>query len=144
MTDAAPQRIVLDTQVVLDLLHFADPRVSALRAALDAGRAVVVSDAACRAELLRVLNYPALRIDAVRRAELEREYDDLVLLQVHDSSPVAPMPALPRCADPDDQKFLELAEASGAAILLSRDAALLALARRCASRFAIVAPEGFG
>jgi predicted nucleic acid-binding protein len=145
VTDAAPRRIVLDTQVALDLLHFGDPRTRTLRAALDAGRVVIVSDAACRAEFLRVLHYPALRIDAARRAELEGEYDDLVVLHAHDSTRAPSCPPLPRCADPDDQKFLELAEAAGAAILLSRDAALLRLAVRCArvGRFEILPASGF-
>ncbi|MBW8810763.1 MAG: PIN domain-containing protein, partial [Lysobacter sp.] len=40
--------------------------------------------------------------------------------------------ALPRCADPDDQKFLELALAANARWLLSRDHALLVLGRRTA------------
>ena len=35
---------------------------------------------------------------------------------------------LPKCEDPDDQKFLELALASGAAYLVTRDGALLDLA----------------
>ena len=36
---------------------------------------------------------------------------------------------LPKCGDPDDQKFLELALACGAAFLVTRDAALLELDR---------------
>ncbi len=39
---------------------------------------------------------------------------------------------LPRCADPDDQKFLELAQASAARWLVSKDNELLKLAPRCA------------
>jgi predicted nucleic acid-binding protein len=52
---------------------------------------------------------------------------------------------LPRCADPDDQKFLTLAAHAGARWLLSRDRALLALHRRCLreSGFAIVAPQAW-
>jgi predicted nucleic acid-binding protein len=38
--------------------------------------------------------------------------------------------SLPRCGDPDDQKFLELALASGARWLLSKDNELLRLDRR--------------
>jgi predicted nucleic acid-binding protein len=34
------------------------------------------------------------------------------------------------CADPDDQKFLELARAAGAHALVTRDRALLVLRRR--------------
>jgi predicted nucleic acid-binding protein len=39
-------------------------------------------------------------------------------------------PARLACVDPDDQKFLDAAFASGADWLLTRDKALLALARR--------------
>jgi len=47
-----------------------------------------------------------------------------------------------RCSDGDDQKFIDLAVASGAIWLISRDRAVLRLARR-ASAFglAIVTPE---
>ena len=37
---------------------------------------------------------------------------------------------LPKCSDPDDQKFLELARDCGADYLVTKDKALLALARR--------------
>ena len=52
----------------------------------------------------------------------------------------------PRCRDPDDQKFLELAAASGAAVLFSRDAEVLRLARRTArdGAFDIMKPEDWG
>ncbi len=49
---------------------------------------------------------------------------------------------LPVCSDPDDQKFLELALACGAAYLVTKDRALLELARRSdrALPFRIVTP----
>ena len=36
----------------------------------------------------------------------------------------------PRCSDPDDQIFIDLAIAQGAQLLLTRDRALLKLARK--------------
>jgi predicted nucleic acid-binding protein len=50
---------------------------------------------------------------------------------------------LPRCSDPHDQKFLELALASGADILVTKDQALLELARRKLP-FRIAAPNALG
>jgi predicted nucleic acid-binding protein len=47
---------------------------------------------------------------------------------------------MPRCSDPDDQKFIELAGASGAQALVSKDRAVLKLRRRCAPHFRIMTP----
>lgn len=138
-------RVVLDTQVCLDLWLFGDARAAALRVALDNGALQGVRDARSRAEWRRVLRYPALALDAARCAALEFVYDERLAPFEADGAPVPP-PPLPRCADPDDQPFLELALASGAHALLTRDAALLRLARRVArqGRFAILTPEAFG
>jgi predicted nucleic acid-binding protein len=53
--------------------------------------------------------------------------------------------ALPTCSDPDDQKFLEAALAAGASFLVTKDRALLELAKRKRARlpFRIVAPADF-
>jgi predicted nucleic acid-binding protein len=45
---------------------------------------------------------------------------------------------MPRCSDPDDQKFIELAAASGAQGLVSKDRAVLKLRRRCAPLFRVM------
>jgi predicted nucleic acid-binding protein len=52
---------------------------------------------------------------------------------------------LPRCEDPDDQKFLELAWHVCASHLVTRDKALLKLAPRVAQlgRVAVLAPDAF-
>lgn len=146
MTTARPRRIVLDTQVVLDLLHFEDPRTQSLRTAIDAGMAQVVSDEACRAEFLRVLSYPALGMSPATRTGLEACFDALVAERIVPVPREVVVPPLPRCRDHDDQKFLELALAAGAHFLLTRDAELLRLAPRCAKqgRFLVLAPERFG
>ncbi|OXH83132.1 nucleotide-binding protein, partial [Burkholderia multivorans] len=44
-------------------------------------------------------------------------------------------PPLPKCKDRDDQKFLELARAAQAEWLVSKDRALLKLAKRTARDF---------
>jgi predicted nucleic acid-binding protein len=53
---------------------------------------------------------------------------------------------LPRCRDPDDQKFLEAALAAHADFLITKDRALLHVARRRsrALPFRIVTPQAFG
>ncbi len=52
---------------------------------------------------------------------------------------------LPVCTDKDDQKFLEIARDSGADILITKDKALLKLARKTAQAgiFRIMVPENW-
>ena len=50
---------------------------------------------------------------------------------------------LPQCEDPDDQKFLELAWHARASHLVTRDKALLKLARQLAGRCTVLASDAF-
>lgn len=131
--------VVLDTNVCLDLFVFRDPRAQPLRDALHAGHLQAVTRADCRAEWQAVLAYPRLALDAALQQQAAIDYDAL-LRECSASSVDEP---LPRCRDPDDQKFLELADAAQAAILFTRDTELLRLARRTAARFAIITPESW-
>jgi putative PIN family toxin of toxin-antitoxin system len=135
--------IVLDTNVWLDLLVFDDPRTGALRAALEARRVVAVTDGDCRDEWVRVLGYPLLRLDHSRREAMTAAFDALAHPLL--SAARQTEPTLPRCRDPDDQKFLQLARDAGARWLLSRDRHLLSLAPRCRreGRFEIATPEAW-
>ncbi len=138
-------RIVLDTNVCLDLWLFADPACADLLAALRCGAVQAVTRADCRAEWLRVLHYRQLPINDQSRPGLEAAFAASVqLLADSDSVPVTAT-RLPRCADPDDQKFMELALASGARWLLSKDNELLKLDRRARAEagFAIVLPQAW-
>jgi len=139
--DIATPRIVLDTNVCLDLFVFRDPAVSVLREALDSGVVTGTTNEACRCEWQRVLAYPSLRLDDVARAAVLVEYDAVMRV----AQPSTFDFVLPRCADPDDQKFLELAAGCGARWLLSRDDALLRLARRTMREgwFEILAPHAW-
>ncbi len=126
MIPKPPQRIVLDTNVCLDLFVFRDPRWQPLLDAMQAGDIETVTRADCRMEWTLVLAYTKLGLDdAAQRAALA-EFDRWITLV--EGTPVAA--TLPVCKDPDDQKFLEAAAASNAALLLSKDKALLKLARR--------------
>lgn len=132
-------RVVLDTNVWLDWLVFRDPAVAALREAQADGRIEIVIDEACEAELARVLAYDlgARSLDSRAQTEcLDR------CREIATRVPAAAQAAWPECRDPDDRKFLALASAAGAAILVSRDRALLDLARRV-REVRIVTPEGF-
>lgn len=138
-------RLVLDTNVCLDLFVYRDPRASALADALASGRYRAVSDSDCRDEWQRVLAYPQLGLDSQTQAQALQAYDALVQVLPEAERRPPPQTALPRCADPDDQKFLELAYAADASCLLSRDHALTMLGRRSARAglFEIMTPQAW-
>jgi len=143
--NAIGPRIVLDTNACLDLWVFADPRAAGLLAALHEGAIEAVTNTDCRNEWLRVLDYPKLRLGHAARLAHAAAYDTLVRCLPEDSAPAAGEVRLPRCADPDDQKFLQLALVSGARWLVSRDGDVLALGRRTRrdGLFQIVAPQSW-
>lgn len=131
-------RLVLDTNVALDWLVFADPGVVHIVAALHTGRATAWTNAACEAELARVLDYAQFGVSGPAQGEALRAYRALVQHHAGASDPSA----LPRCADTDDQKFLELARDAGASHLVTKDKSLLTLGRaRYGLRFRIVPPH---
>jgi len=123
--------LVIDTHWALDLWAFDDPRAADLRAAIATGRVRWLACAAMRAELARVLAYPRVTALLARRAAAGPECAAQQTLAAFDRHArlLADPPALangPRCRDPDDQIFIDLAVAHRA-ILLSRDRAVLAL-----------------
>lgn len=128
-------KVVLDTNVVFDLLFFGDAAVQPLRQALEGGRLRCVVSEATFDEWSRVLAYPEFGLDVIRQATLRERYRALSSRQS-----IVAVDGLPRCSDPDDQKFLELAAASGAGALVSKDRALLKLRRRCRPLFQVLTP----
>lgn len=134
-------RLVLDTNIVLDLLHFDDPAVAPIRRALQEGRASCVGNAACRDELAHVLSYPQFKISEHEARRILDEY--AVLAPPCEPASATALPPLPLCRDPDDQKFLELARAARADLLVTKDKALLAMAKQAGRLgFRIAAPAG--
>jgi len=118
---------VLDTNIVLDVFLFADPAAQPLREALAQARIRWISTAPMREELARVLTYPHI---AQRMAFYQRSFEDLLRDYDTHSHQVAVAPRAPlRCKDPDDQRFIDLALAHQAG-LLSKDHAVLCLAKR--------------
>ncbi|CDG82764.1 putative toxin-antitoxin system toxin component, PIN family [Janthinobacterium agaricidamnosum] len=137
----APQKIVLDTNVCLDLFVFRDPRWAALLAALESGAVQAITREDCRMEYLVVLHYPHLPLDEASRAVSAARFDALITLVAPPVSGIR----LPVCTDKDDQKFLELARDASADILITKDKALLKLARKTAKAglFKIMVPEAW-
>jgi len=146
-------KVVLDTNVVLDLLFFDDAAARPLRLALEDGRMRCVVSGATFDEWRRVLGYPEFGLDAARQAALLARYRALSAM-ADDAGAATWLPLeatvhcgmapawnrMPRCSDPDDQKFIELAAMAGAQGLVSKDRALLRLRRRCAPHFRVMSP----
>ncbi|HEY4540980.1 MAG TPA: putative toxin-antitoxin system toxin component, PIN family [Noviherbaspirillum sp.] len=137
-----PKRLVIDTNVCLDLFVFHDPRWITLRQALENGTVQAYTRDDCRTEWLLVLEYPHLPLDVASRAAATACFDRLIVHRTEVATTQA-VPPLPQCKDPDDQKFLELARDVSADVLITKDKALLKLARKLAraGMFAIVPPE---
>jgi len=137
-------RVVLDTNASLALFAYDDRRCAGLLAALRAGQRQAVASAAARSEWLRVLQRTELKFDAAQRDQAARLFDELVTLISTDAATTSAL-TLPRCRDPDDQMFLELARDSAAVALYSRDRELLRLSRQTQRRagFVVLPPEDY-
>ena len=128
-------RLVLDTNVVLDLFHWGNIDAAPIMAALEAGHIECLADRRTLDELQRVLTYPQLKLTPAMAVDRYQRYARLVqLVEAGDAPP------LPRCKDRDDQMFLELAARSSADLLVSKDKALLKLRGRTKLAFRILKP----
>jgi uncharacterized protein len=128
--------VVLDTNVILDWLLFGEPSVAKLASAVVGRRVRWLGSAATRDEFAHVLG---------RGLAAARGADAAALVAFWDrhctKHPTAPPAAVHlRCTDTDDQKFIDLALASGARWLVSRDRAVLKLRRRAATYGLTIAP----
>ncbi len=91
-------------------------------------------------ELLRVLGYPKFQL-GIEEIEILLSgylpYCESVQLPGSDD----PTPAVPRCRDPNDQVFMELASVGKAGVLVTGDQALLEITGQLS--FAIETPAAF-
>lgn len=138
---ARPRLAVVDTNVWLDIHYFLDRDSQSLAAALGSPGWVAARCKQTDAELGIVLRRPRFSPGPAERSRLRaclRQWQArTVLFALNGQAPC-------RCRDPDDQKFLDLAYSARAAVLLTKDKALLALTRK-ARRFgvAILTPREF-
>ena len=132
-----PPRVVLDTNLVLSALVFANGRLALLRHAWQGGRCVPLVSKATVAELIRVLAYPKFKLGDADQQELLADYLPwCVTVRIP-----KPPPPTPDCRDPFDLPFLQLAVAGKADFLVSGDRDLLSLAGQ--AKCAIVTAEQF-
>lgn len=130
--------VVIDTNIVLDLWVFSDPRTEALRGALRAGQLKWIATNAMREELQRVLGYAhineRMQATVLNACSPLQQFDALV--QITEQAPRA----LYKCKDPDDQKFIDLA-VMHQALLLSKDKCVLRMKNRLNRLNVVVLPR---
>jgi len=136
-----PLRVVFDTNVLVSVLLYRDSALAYLPEAWTGRSVVPLRDQSVIDELSRILIELGARKFQLQAAQVEA----IVARYVSLAEPVPAIPAiegaLPKCKDPDDQKFLELAQRGRADVLVTNDGALLGLARR--TRFLILSASKF-
>ena len=127
--DASPVRVVLDTNIVLDLWLYQDPATPALLEALEDKSVQWLATQVMRDELERVLAYTHI---AQRLAFSQRTAED-ILAHFDAHAQLTPIAAKTMfvCKDGDDQKFIDLA-AQHQTQLISKDKAVLTMRNRMA------------
>ncbi len=122
MTRVEP-RVVLDTNIVLSALVFAQGRLAPLRQAWQQSLYHPLVSGTTIAELIRVLNYPKFKLAQDEQRELLADYLPYCTTV---SIPAHP-PKTPPCRDPYDVPFLELAVVGKADYLVTGDQDILSL-----------------
>ena len=126
-SSAQKERVVIDTNIVLDVFVFADAAAKPLKKALQAGELDWIATRPMRDELARVLAYrqivPRLAFYGLSVDEVLASFDRQARL-----ADIAVKAGL-TCSDPDDQKFIDLA-VSSQALLLSKDRHVLSMSKR--------------
>jgi putative PIN family toxin of toxin-antitoxin system len=124
-----PVRVVLDTNIVLDLWLYQDPATPALLDALESKSVQWLATQVMRDELERVLAYTHI---AQRLAVSQLTAQDIL---AHFDAHAQLMPIAAKamfvCKDGDDQKFIDLA-AQHTTQLISKDKAVLTMRNRMA------------
>lgn len=117
-------RVVIDTNLVLSALVFAQGRLSPLRLAWLGARCQPLLSSVTAAELIRVLAYPKFKLSADAQQELLADYLPYCTTV---RMPVK-LPVTLDCRDKFDLPFLQLAVIGKADYLVSGDQDLLSLA----------------
>ena len=122
MTDTKP-RLVLDTNVILDLLVFKDPSAEPLRLMLDAKTVDAVRSEASMLELIDVIQRPIFKLSKQEQDMILQAWESATRLLENTAIESAPF----ICRDLDDQIFLDMAYSIRPAVLFSKDLRVLEL-----------------
>lgn len=126
--------VVLDTNVLLDLYVYQDPRAAALQKAIENQRLDLLTCAQAMTELTDVLSREKFRLTR------ERQRDILEHWQINSRS-IADAEILEspwHCKDRSDQIFLDLAWTFRPATLLSKDLQVLRFAKRALKESVVI------
>nr|WP_295085849.1 putative toxin-antitoxin system toxin component, PIN family [uncultured Roseateles sp.] len=130
--------VVIDTQVVMDWLVFNDARVQLLVSAVSSGRVRWLGQPAMLGEILHVLGRGVAANYAPDPEKVSAGFAQYCSM----ATQAPPRAVRLICRDPDDQMFIDLAIEAKARWLISRDRAVLALAKRArAFGLEILTPE---
>jgi uncharacterized protein len=143
LVDTINNRLVIDTNVALDLWLFKRPGLDALRRHMAVQKPLAT--ATMRGELAMVLARSVTGAGSIASHWLDEGRSQKVLVEWDRHMDVVELPTgshskWPCCPDPDDQKFIDLALAQGAGWLLTRDKHLLRMRRVCQRWGLMVAP----
>jgi predicted nucleic acid-binding protein len=116
-------RLILDTNVILDLLVFKDPSAEPIRLLLDAKQVDAVRTLASMVELIDVIGRPAFKISKEDQETIVQSWESSSRLLENTAIEPAPF----TCRDPDDQVFINVAYSVRPALLLSKDLRVLEL-----------------
>jgi len=116
-------RVVLDTNCVISALLFSKHSLAWLRHSWQNAQITPLASKDSVTELIRVLTYPKFKLSKDEQALLLADFLPYTETVVIDKIPGD----LPVIRDPDDQKFLILAVAGQAEVLVTGDADILAL-----------------
>jgi len=134
--------VVLDTNAVLDWLVFGHPSCAGWTERFASGSVRWLASTAMRDELAHVLGRGVAIGRTPDLAALWAAWERLAVPT--EAVALAGAATRLRCTDADDQKFIDLALGHGARWLLSRDRAVLKLARRARPLgLAVMKPDGW-
>ena len=131
-------KVVLDTNTVVSALLFPSGQLGRLRSLWTDGRALPLLSTATADELIRALAYPKFGL-----SEEEIQFALAAYLPFTETMDVRSVGRAkrPRCRDPHDQPFVDLAYSGDADVLVSGDKDLLDLADK--TPFPIETPRQF-
>lgn len=119
----AIKTLILDTNIVLDLLVFQDPRADWIRDGIARGQFELIYSSEMLLELTDVIARPQFAQSAYDQSTVLSSWTQMAI-----HKPTPPRCSF-RCDDPDDQAFIDLAYHYRPSQLLSKDRKVLQMQR---------------